>query len=49
MVTARDAQILNLGVIELAGGEYCSRGTQRKYSSKPLKHSIVKIILVFEQ
>ena len=24
------------------------RGTQREYSSKPLKHSIVKCILVFE-
>ena len=26
-----------------------SRGTQREYSSKPLKHSIVKGILVFKQ
>ena len=25
------------------------RGTQREYSSKPLKHSIVKRILVFKQ
>ena len=25
------------------------RGTQREYSSKPLKHSIVKRILVFER
>ena len=25
------------------------RGTQRKYSSKPLKHSIVERILVFKQ
>ena len=25
------------------------RGTQRQYSSKPLKHSIVKRILVFER
>ena len=25
------------------------RGTQREYSSKPLKHSIVKLILVFKQ
>ena len=28
-----------------AGGSY--RGTQREYSSKPPKHSIVKRILVF--
>ena len=27
----------------------CCRGTQRKYSSKPLKHSIVKRILVFKR
>ena len=26
----------------------CVRGTQRQYSSKPLKHSIVKRILVFK-
>ena len=26
-----------------------SRGTQREYSSKPLKHSIVKRILVFKR
>ena len=26
-----------------------SRGTQREYSSKPLEHSIVKRILVFER
>ena len=25
------------------------RGTQREYSSKPLKHSIVKLILVFKR
>ena len=25
------------------------RGTQREYSSKPLKHSIVKRVLVFKQ
>ena len=25
------------------------RGTQREYNSKPLKHSIVKYILVFKQ
>ena len=25
------------------------RGTQREYSSKPLKHSIVKLILEFKQ
>ena len=25
------------------------RGTQREYSSKPLKHGIVKLILVFER
>ena len=25
-----------------------NRGTQREYSSKPLKHSIVKHILVFK-
>ena len=25
------------------------RGTQREYSSKPLKHSIVKRILVFKR
>ena len=27
----------------------CFRGTQREYSSKPLKHSIVKRILVFKR
>ena len=27
----------------------CSRGTQREYSSKPLKHSIVERILVFKR
>ena len=27
----------------------CVRGTQRQYSSKPLKHSIVKRILVFKR
>ena len=27
----------------------CIRGTQRDYSSKPLKHSIVKRILVFKR
>ena len=27
--------------------KYCVRGTEREYSSKPLKHSIVKRILVF--
>ena len=27
----------------------CIRGTQREYSSKPLKHSIVKRILVFKR
>ena len=26
-----------------------ARGTQREYSSKPLKHSIVKRILVFKR
>ena len=26
-----------------------NRGTQREYSSKPLKHSIVKRILVFKR
>ena len=26
-----------------------ARGTQREYSSKPLKHSIVKRVLVFKQ
>jgi len=31
----------------LGQAEY--RGTQREYSSKPLKHSIVKRILVFKQ
>ena len=27
----------------------CTRGTQREYSSKPLKHSIVQRILVFKR
>ena len=27
----------------------CSWGTQREYSSKPLKHSIVKRVLVFKR
>ena len=29
--------------------EFILRGTQREYSSKPLKHSIVKRVLVFKQ
>ena len=29
--------------------EDADRGTQREYTSKPLKHSIVKRILVFKQ
>ena len=28
---------------------YYDRGTQREYSSKPLKHSIVKRVLVFKR
>ena len=31
------------------GITWCIRGTQREYSSKPLKHSIVKRILVFNR
>ena len=30
-------------------GDFIVRGTQREYSSKPLKHSIVKRILVFKR
>ena len=33
----------------LRNGCYFARGTQREYSSKPLKHSIVKRILVFKR
>ena len=32
-----------------AAGEAFTRGTQRDYSPKPLKHSIVKRILVFKR
>ena len=30
-------------------GRACVRGTQRKYSSKPLTHSVIKCILVFKR
>ena len=40
---------MSIGLVK--SGVHCSviRGTQRGYSSKPLKHSIVKRVLVFKQ
>ena len=35
--------------VNQAYGRALVRGTQREYSSKPLKHSIVKRILVFKR
>ena len=40
---------LSLPVSMSAGNCFQDRGTQREYSSKPLKHSIVKRILVFKR
>ena len=37
------------GAHHLMGSCLTSRGTQREYSSKPLKHSIVERILVFKR
>ena len=40
-----------LPVLHFSVSKDCNdiRGTQREYSSKPLKHSIVKRILVFKR
>ena len=40
-----------LSVLHFSVSKDCNdiRGTQREYSSKPLKHSIVKRILVFKR
>ena len=35
--------------LQVAADLYNIRGTQREYSSKPLKHSIVKRVLVFKR
>ena len=52
--TSQDQSFSNLenDTIKLSVNEVkpvCDRGTQREYSSKPLKHSIVKRILVFKR
>ena len=49
VVSVLDALNLLYGLDECVGRLQLRRGTQREYSTKPLKHSIVKCILVFKR
>ena len=48
-VLRKKPTVLQSGAVVYVGGWLTVRGTQREYSSKPLKHSIVERILVFER
>ena len=48
-MTSKDQSIMVCYGIFCSGQLHYSRGTQREYSSKPLKHNIVKGILVFKR
>ena len=42
-------ELKNKGEVQLGNPRSQSRGTQREYSSKPLKHCIVERIVVFKR